>query len=326
MKMFNQISVGLIAVAFTLGPAGLVVAATSINLGTAGTFGVLAGSTITNTGPTDIGGSLGLTPGTSVTGFPPGTVRGGQHITDTAAAQAEADLVTAYNTASQQTAGAVTVSGDLGGTTLTPGIYNSASSLGLTGTLTLDAQGNPNAVFIFQIGSSLTTASASAVNLINGTQACNVFWQVGSSATLGTNSMFKGTILALTSITLTTGANVQGGVLARNGAVTLDTNTIAPATCAAPIVAPTPTPTSTPVIVAHVSTLASTATVTPVVPTPFVSTPTLTTTPAVAYPGAPNTGAGGDAPETFLVLFLSAVLACSGLVYLQRYRAGNSQR
>jgi hypothetical protein len=148
------------------------------------------------------------------------------------AAQAQADLVAAYNSASGQT-GAVTVSGDLGGRTLAPGVYNSASSLGLTGTLTLDGQGNPDAVFIFQIGSALTTASASNVNLINGAQACNVFWQVASSATLGTNSNFTGTLLAMQSITATTGTVVNGRMLARNGAVTLDINSVTRPICTA---------------------------------------------------------------------------------------------
>jgi hypothetical protein len=130
------------------------------------------------------------------------------------------------------------VSADLGGQRLTPGVYRSASSLGLTGALTLDGQGNANAVFVFQAGSTLTTASASSVNLVNGAQTCNVFWQVGSSATLGTASSFRGSILALTSITATTGATVDGRLLARNAAVTLDTNTITRSRCATP----TPTP------------------------------------------------------------------------------------
>ncbi len=178
-------------------------------------------------------------------GFPPGTVNGTQHITDPVAAQAQTDLTTAYNNAAAQ-APTATVSADLGGQTLTPGVYTSASSLGLTGALTLDAQGNPNAVFILQAGSTLTTASASSVSLVNGAQACNVFWQVGSSATLGTASTFRGTILALTAITATTGATVDGRLLARNAAVTLDTNTITRSQCASAIPTPTATPTPTP--------------------------------------------------------------------------------
>jgi hypothetical protein len=221
----------LLVLAAALAFAGNARAATTVPLGTAEPFAVLAGSTVTNTGPSVVNGDLGLSPGTSVTGFPPGTVNGTQHVTDAVAAQAQIDLTTAYNNAAAQ-APTGTVSADLGGQRLTPGVYRSASSLGLTGALTLDAQGNANAVFIFQAGSTLTTASASSVNLVNGAQACNVFWQVGSSATLGTASSFRGSILALSSITVTTSATVDGRVLARNAAVTLDTNTITRSRCA----------------------------------------------------------------------------------------------
>jgi Ice-binding-like len=222
-----------LALALALAFANNARAATPVPLGAAEPFAVLAGSTVTNTGPSVVNGDLGLSPGTSVTGFPPGTVNGSQHVTDAVAAQAQADLTTAYNNAAAQ-APTGTVSADLGGQRLAPGVYRSASSLGLTGALTLDAQGNANAVFIFQAGSTLTTASASSVNLVNGAQACNVFWQVGSSATLGTASSFRGSILALMSITATTGATVDGRVLARNAAVTLDTNTITRSRCATP--------------------------------------------------------------------------------------------
>jgi hypothetical protein len=140
--------------------------------------------------------------------------------------------VTAYTTAAGE--GPTTaIAADLAGQTLAPGVYNSASSIGLSGALTLNGDGNPNAIFVFQAGSTLTTGSASQINLINGAQSCNVFWQVGSSATLGTGSTFRGTIIALTSITVTTGVTVDGRVLARNGAVTLDTDTITRPTCAA---------------------------------------------------------------------------------------------
>jgi hypothetical protein len=203
-----------------------------VGLGTAGAYAVLAGSTVTNTGASVLNGNLGVSPGTAITGFPPGLVNGATHAADAAAAQAQTDLTTAYNDAAGRTP-VVTESGDLGGLTLTPGVYNSASSLGLTGTLTLNAQGNASAVFIFQLGSSLTTASASDIQLINGAQACNVYWQVGSSATLGTASTFVGSILAYTSVSMDSGVTVSGSALARNGAVTLIDDTITPSACAA---------------------------------------------------------------------------------------------
>jgi hypothetical protein len=206
-------------------------AATVPPLGNASGFAVLAGTTVTNTGPSTVNGDLGLSPGTSVTGFPPGTVNGTQHVGDAAAAAAQTDLTTAYNNAAGQAPTTSGLSAIGGGPALTPGVYNAASSLGVTGTVTLDGQGDPNAVFIFQIGSTLTTASGSAISLTNGAQACNVFWQVGSSATLGTGSGFAGSILALTSITVTTGNTIVGRVLARNGAVTLDDDTISAPSC-----------------------------------------------------------------------------------------------
>ncbi len=204
-----------------------------VSLGTADSFAVLGASTVTNTGPSVINGDLGVSPGTAVTGFPPGTVSGTIHAADAVAAQAQSDLTAAYVDAAGRACQVVLTGQDLGGMTLTHAVYCFSSSAQLTGTLTLDAQGDPNAVFIFQIGSTLTTASGSRVNLINGAQSCNVFWQVGSSATLGTTTTFRGNTLALTSITATTGATVDGRLLARNGAVTLDSNTVTRAQCAA---------------------------------------------------------------------------------------------
>jgi hypothetical protein len=207
-------------------------AATAPDLGTADSFAVLGGSTVTNTGPSVISGDLGVSPGSAVTGFPPGIVTNGTiHAADAVASQAQDDTTTAYNDLAGQPCDSNRTGQDLGGLTLTSGVYCFDTSAQLTGTLTLDAQGDPNAVFVFQIGSTLTTASGSRVNLINGAQACRVFWQVGSSATLGTTTDFVGNVLADTSITANTGATVQGRLLAQNGAVTLDTNTITRATC-----------------------------------------------------------------------------------------------
>jgi tetrahydromethanopterin S-methyltransferase subunit B/cytoskeletal protein CcmA (bactofilin family) len=209
-------------------------------LGAATTFAILAASTVTNAGSTTVNGDIGLSPGISVTGFPPGTVNGTIHVGTPAAVQAQLDLTTAYNDAAGRTVGAILLAGNLGGRTLTPGLYTSTSSLEISsGDLTLDAQGDANAVFIFQIASSLVTTSNRQVILRGGARAANVFWQVGSSATLGTFSVFKGNILALASITVATGAAVEGRLLARTAAVTLDANIIGvaiPADTTAPTV------------------------------------------------------------------------------------------
>jgi hypothetical protein len=210
----------------------------SVGLGTAGTFSVLAGSTVTNTGTTvisadaGVGGNVGVSPGSAVTGFPSVTPPGTIHAADAVAVDAQADLTIAYDIAAGRACDTNLSGQDLGGLTLTSGVYCFDTSAQLTGTLTLDAEGNPDAVFIFQIGSTLTTSVGSTVLLTNGGQACHVFWQVGSSATLGTGSAFSGNILALTSITAGTNADVEGRLLARNGAVTLDNNTIHTGACA----------------------------------------------------------------------------------------------
>jgi uncharacterized protein with beta-barrel porin domain len=201
------------------------------SLGTAGSFGVLAGSTVTNTplSPTVINGDLGVSPGLAVTGFPLGTVTPPFtiHAGDAVAAQAQLDNIAAYNVLSTRPVTTDLTGQDLGGKTLIAGVYGFNTSAQLTGTLTLNGQGNPNSVFIFDIGSTLTTASASRILLINGAQGGNVFFRVGSSATLGTSTSFTGDILALTSITLNTSAKIIcGDALAQNGAVTLDNNTI----------------------------------------------------------------------------------------------------
>ena len=213
-------------------------AQTAPSLGAAQSFAVLAGSTVTNTGPSVVTGDLGVSPGTAVTGFPPGIVVGGTiHSANAVALNAQNSVTTAYNALASQACTQNLTGQDLGNRTLTAGVYCFDSSAQLTGTLTLNAQGNANAVFIFNINSTLTTASAASVVLINGANPCNVFWRVGSSATLGTSTSFIGNILALTSITLTTNASVSGRTLARNGAVTLDSNRVT-ATCPAPPVCP----------------------------------------------------------------------------------------
>ena len=224
-----------------------------VNLGTTSTFAILAGSTITNTGTTtingsaggnvdgNVGGDVGLFPGTIFSGQTSTKISGAIHLADAVAIKAKDDLVTAYNDAAGRTP-VTTIPSELGGRTLTPGTYDSADgTFQITGKLTLDAKGDPNGVFVFKTGSTLITASASDVNLINSARFCRTFWQVGSSATLGTNSHFVGHILAMQSITATTGATVQGQLLARNGAVSLDNNTITNGFCPTTAVAPTTT-------------------------------------------------------------------------------------
>jgi hypothetical protein len=211
------------------------------SLGTAEPFAVLAGSAVTNTGTSVITGDLGVHPGGAPTGFPPGIVTGTIHAANATALAAKNDLVTQYNALSAAACTSNLTGQDLGGQTLTPGVYCFNSSAQLTGALTLNAQGNANATFIFKTESTLTTASASSVLLINGGNPCGVAWRVGSSATLGTTTSFIGNLIALTSISMNNNANIIGGrALARNGAVTLISNDITFAPCG---LAPPPVPT-----------------------------------------------------------------------------------
>lgn len=242
-----------------------------ISLGTVGSYSVLGGQAVTNTGSSVLGQDLGVSPGTAITGFPPGLVLGSTHAGDAVALQAQSDLVVAYDDAAGR-APTQSIAGDLVGQTLPGGVYKSTGPLAVSGTLTLDGQGDPSSVFVFQVASTLITASASSINLINGAQACNVYWQVGSSATLGTASVFKGTIMALTSVSVTTDATVEGRALARNGEVTLDNNVFTSPGCLTAV--PTPSATAT-----------ATATVPPIATTPPVATtPPSTTSAPTATP------------------------------------------
>ncbi len=206
----------------------------TVPLGTSAGYVVLGASTVTNTGDSTLYGSLGLSPGTAITGFPPGLVfaPGTTHAADAVAVQAQTDLTAAYLNAKNRSFDATTTA-DLAGRTLTAGVWigPAKSPLLLNGTVTLDGGNNPESVFIIQTDSTLTTGSASKVLLTNGARECNVFWQVGSSATLGTYSDFTGTILALASVTVTTGVVVHGRALATTGAVTLDDDTFLLPTC-----------------------------------------------------------------------------------------------
>lgn len=261
-----------------------------VGLGAATPFAVLAGSELTNTGTTTINGDIGVSPGSAITGFPPGSVvNGSPHAADTTADDAQLSVTTAYDDAATRVPTTVLASSDLTGLTLTPGVYRATSSLGLTGTVVLDGENDINAVFIFQAGSTLINETNSTVSLIRSAQACNVFWQVGSSATVRSNAVFVGTILALTSATVETGATVTGRVLARNGAATLDDNSIAvPGSCitttpAAVTSAPGPAPAP------------ATGTATGAATGAATGTPTSRRPAAVIPSGHPQTGAGGTA-------------------------------
>jgi hypothetical protein len=241
MKTLNKLRfipllLTLLLVAMMVAPTKSMAAQPTVNLGTTSSFAILAGTTITNTGTTTIngsvGGDVGLYPGSAFTDQAHVTLSGAVHVNDPVAIKAKDDLVAAYDDAAGRTP-VTTISTELGGKTLTPGTYDSADgTFQITGTLTLDAQGNPDGVFVFKTASTLITAASSNINLINSARFCRTFWKVGSSATLGTNSHFVGHIFALISIAANNGATVQGQLLARNGEVTLDSNTITNGICA----------------------------------------------------------------------------------------------
>ncbi|MCW2797174.1 ice-binding family protein [Nocardioides sp.] len=263
-----------------------------VGLGAATSFAVLAGTTVTNTGPSTVSGDLGVSPGSAVTGFPPGlVVNGAEHSADPVAQQAQNALTAAYLDAESRIPDTDMTGLDLGGKTLVPGVYNATSSMFLTGTVTLNAQGNPNAVFIFQAVSTLVTAVDSRVVLVGGALPCNVYWQVGSSATLNTGTQFAGTVMALTSISAQTGASVRGRLLARNGAVTLDRNSILASDCAGSPPPVTVTQTATETVTATATVPGPAVTETTTVPGP---TQTVTVTDA-AVPGPTQTVTVTDA-------------------------------
>ena len=334
--LFAAFVVAAVVPGLIVGTAGAAIVAT-VPLGTAAEYSVLAGTTVTNTGPSTLAGSLGVSPGSAVTGFPPGIVTPPATIqaATAAAANAQSAVTAAYNNAAGRPINA-TVPADLAGSTLVGGVYAATSNgpLSLNGTLTLDGGGDPSSVFIFQTGSTLITGSSSRVVLINGAQECNVFWQVGSSATLGTASTFRGTILALTSITVTTGATVHGRALARNGAVTLDSNvfvrptcdlttttTAAPPTTAAPTTTTTVDATTTSTLAGATTTVAPTSTIAPtttVAPAGTTSTLAPTVTVAAATTVPPTTVAASSptasAPPVISVpdLFAARVTEVAG--------------
>jgi hypothetical protein len=330
-RFFWGIPIAAVAAHLLLAPAITSAAGPIIRQGTTTTYGVLAGSTITNTGATTIsgtaGGDVGLSPGTSFTGRSSVTISGTVHIANSAASIAKTDLVRAYNDLGVPSP-SILSSPDLAGRTLVAGTYAAtAGTLANSGKVILDAKGDPNAVFVFQAASTLITSVGSSMTLANGAQACNVYWRVGSSATIGVNSTLIGHVYALTSITANTGARITGQLLARNGAVTLDTNTIRNNACitvtttsaAARVTTVAPRVTTVP---PRVTTVPPRLTTLP--PRATTVAPRVTTVPPSATTVAPSPtettvpGSGGSLPETGAytetLIFLAVVLVILGIV------------
>ena len=311
---------GAVVAVLIFSGTGASAAEAPVNLGTAANFSVLAGTTVTNTGPTFLAQSLGVSPGNTDPGFPPGLVGGETHLGDAVALQAKNDLTTAYNDAAGRTP-FTNLPAELGGSTLTPGVYRIGAAQ-LTGTLTLNSQNDPLAVFIFQISSTLITAPNSSVVFINGSTPCNVYWQVSSSATIDTGTRFMGNILAQTSITMNTGATLQGRALAQTGAVTLQTNTINEPVCLQPTGTPTSTPTGQPT-----GTPTATPTATPTgTPTGQpTGTPTGQPTATPTRSRLPVTGASGGGALLPVLTGVGSIAVASGTALLLLYRRRTSE-
>jgi hypothetical protein len=267
----------------------------AIDLGSASDASVLAGSGVTNTGPTAVNLDVDSYPTAAITGFPPGVTSGVEHAADSTAETAQSDLATAY-AAAVATPPTTDVTGqDLGGMTLGAGVYHAAVSMTIDGPAPLTLQGGATSVFIFQAGSTLLAGSNSSVVLGTGVQACNVFWQVGTSATIGLGAIFAGNVLASTSITLDTGASIAGRALAENGAVTLDDNAVTSSTCAgspATTVAPVTTTTVAPTTTIPPTTIAPTTSLpvsTTILSPTTVSPPVATTSPPTTTVAASTT-------------------------------------
>ena len=324
--------VAMVGIAFVLAIGALAghtanAATATVSLASAANYSVLAGTAVTNSGPTTTDGSVGVSPGSSVSGFPPGIAGGSIHTADGNSGAAQSDLLIAYNDAAGRTP-FLTVTGDLGGQSLVGGVYR-GGGLGLTGVLTLDGQNDPASVWIFQAASGLTTASGSYVSFINGASPCNVFWQIGSSAALGTGSTFVGTIMALTSITLADSVTVYGRVLARNGNVTLINDRFLSSACAsapllipptrppftiAPSAAPTATATVTPAATPIATAASSVTPTTAPTPAPIAAVPTAAPAAVAGTQGLPSTSTG-DPSDPLTVL--GVALAALGILLLR---------